>query len=486
MKLHIPHGFEFKGLYCYPNLGQAMSYYYLPSALQPQRDTAGNPILSMVTTGSGGFLQFSVLWDTPSEILEALREDIAQREDLENPAVLRFAFAPITVQDASLLLGDGNDTMQELQKTRSSGFLPYSTLFNLQLNPEQQAQVAAALNGRKNFLKIQYDITLETFAVVTGNLHGDATKFVVKLKGEQKNELFTITPGEVQRHLQEAIQQGQFQLTVEADNAPDTLEERVRAQVLAEATTLLIRFFRNESAIADISHWDVRVSLSEPISIDLLLETDVATWFKDGTGTGYITPAPGTNPNPLPDELPGDPPDSSSSRKLNIHLDFPATEAPIGLIRVRRGNAQITLAPPDFPPAVLPASTDKILSIETSYTTGGPVYENHPAIPTSGDIGLSPADLGLVQVQIDARALSTAKAKKARIWLRYQPTEQGVADERTLHFRNAEWQANWFLISRSESLAGILEYEWQVTTDNDKLVKHDRIQTTTSTIVLSL
>jgi hypothetical protein len=491
MKIHIPSGFEFQGLYCYPNPEQDQSYYYLPGDLQPQRDTAGKPMLTLVTVGSGGYLQLSVLWDAPLETMEALRQEIAQRQGLGNPAVLRLAFAPVTVKSASLLLGDDSGTLCELQKTHSSGFPPYSTLFNVQLNAEQQTQVAAALNGREGFLQIQYDASLQAFAAATGKLSGDATATILQLKDEQQNETLEITPQEVQKYLQEAILHGDLQLTVNAgDNAPDNLEERVRVRVLSQAAELLLRFLRNETRIPDITRLEVTASLTEPVVTDLALQTDIASWFKDGTGAGHITPSPGSSPTPLPGGQPTAPPGGSEQlqqKKLNVHLDFSATEAPVGLVRVRLGSAQATLSPPDFKSVELPAAqAGERLSVETSYTTGGSSYESQPSSPVADGLALAPEHLGLVQVTVDAHALEAAGAKKARIWLRYQPESQGVADESTFYFRHSEWQANWFLISRSESLAGVLEYEWQVTKANDELVKHERVKARSPTIILSL
>jgi hypothetical protein len=491
MKIHLPNGFEFQGLYCYPNPEQNLSYFYLPGDLQPQRDSAGKPMLTLVTVGSGGYLQLSVLWDAPPETLEALRQEITQSEGLENPEVLRLAFAPVTVQSVSLLLGDGSGTLSELQKTHSSGFPPYSTILNIQLDAEQQAQVAAALNGREGFLQIQYDASLQTFVSVTGKLNGDATTLIAQLKDEYQNELLTITPEAVQRYLQEAILHGDLQLTVNAkDNEPDNLEERVRVRVLSQAAELLLRFLRNETRIPDITRLEVTASLTEPVAIALALQTDIATWFREGTGAGHITPAPGSSPSPLPGGQPTNPSGSSGQlqqAKLKVHLDFPVTDAPVGLVRVRWGSTQANLLPPDFKAVELSTGqASERLSVETSYTTGGSPYESHPVIPVSGHLALAPEDLGMVQVTVDAHALETEGAKKARIWLRYQPTGQGIADERTLYFRDSEWRANWFLISRSESLAGILEYEWQVTTANEELIKHERVKAMSPKIILSL
>jgi len=112
--------------------------------------------------------------------------EIAQREQLENADLLHLAFAPVTVQDVSFLLGDGSGNFTTLQHAHASGFPPYSTLFNLSLNVAKSAQVAAALNGRDGFAKILYEASLQGFVVATATLTGDATKAIAPVPDDQR------------------------------------------------------------------------------------------------------------------------------------------------------------------------------------------------------------------------------------------------------------------------------------------------------------
>lgn len=484
--IRIQNGFAFQDLYCYPNKEQPQSYYYLPSKLQPQRDSTGKPMFSVVTVGSGGFLQLSLNWDATQETLEALRQEIARKDGIDNPATIRLAFAPVTVQGVFLMLGDGNGNFTDLKKNTSSGFPPYSALFSLQLDASQQAQAMAALNGRPGFLSVRYEASLPTFIEVTGKLTGNVTDVVTKLKNATPSTLV-----EVQKLIQQAILEGSVQLTVETvDNTPESLVTRTSELVLQQAAELLQRFVRGEANIPDIARVEVTASLKEPRVIPLQLQTDIATWFGSMDGSDHLHIAPGTSP--MPCELPastgqpvgtGGPP----SELLRVRLGFAAGEAPLALVRLRRGGVQALLSPPDFIPVELPkGAPNGPVILEASYTTGGPAYQTNLTVPATGDMELAPGDLGMVQVTVDARSLVEAEAKKARILLRYWPEGSGVADERTVHFRNLEWQASWFFITRNRALNGILEYEWQVTTADGELIKYEMVETTSPQIVLSL
>jgi hypothetical protein len=477
MNIQIPNGFEFQRVYCYPNPDQPLSYYYLSLQIQPQRDTDGNPIINLVSVGTGGFLQLSVSWNAPSELLNSLRQTIAQHENVENPDVLRLAFAPVTVQHVALLLGDGEDHWEAIATSKSSGFPPYTALFNAQLNAERQTQVAAALNGRENFLQIEYCASLSGFVEASAKLTGDASNIMTQFKGTRR----ILDQQEVQRVLEQVISEGQLQITVNASqNASNRLIEQVKTHVLIQSAELLLQFLQGEERIPDITHLDITVTNTEPQQLSLNLTTDVATWFTQGSGLDQIQLASGVVPSPSPAPTLSPVP----SFTLPVRLNFPSADVPIELIMLQQGARKITLTPPDFSAERPEFRQDESVDVETSYSFGG-VYAKKLTLSGSKELALSPADLGLAQVTVDATALEEMGAKKVRIWLRYRPDGDGVANETTIYLRDRPWQATWFVISRSDTLQGFLEYEWQVTLENGDFIKREMTETTSPHIVLT-
>jgi hypothetical protein len=480
--LCIHNGFEFQGLCYYQNPDQPLAYYYIPGDPQPQRDAAGTPMVTVVAAGPEGFLQLSVTWDAAPDTLEALRHEIVSRQALKNPAVVRLAFAPVTVHGVFLMLGDGSGNFSDLQQRASSGFPPYATVFSLQLTPEQHAQVIAALNGREGFLRLRYEAALQASIEVTGKLSGDVARLAAQLQESPAD----VTLAGVEALLQQAMEDGSLQLTVEApENSPISLVERTQQLVLTQAAARLLHCLQGEASLPDTSHLEVTAALREPLMLPLEAQTDVATWFDGGSGTAHLQVTASADSTPGRSGQPVDTAQPASGR-LTVRLGFPPADAPLALLCIRRGPSQAMRSPPDFAPMELPAgSPGEPVTVETSYTTGSPVYQ--VSLPAqAAELILMPGDLGMVQVTVDARPLQAAGAKRARLWLRYQPEDQGVADERTMHFRNREWQASWFLITRSATLQGSLTYEWQVTTASGKQVKHKMAQAAVPQIVLSL
>jgi hypothetical protein len=386
------------------------------------------------------------------------------------------------VHGVSLLLGDGSGNFSELHHSASSGFPPYSALFSLPLNPAQHTQVVAALNGREGFLHIRYQASLQATAEATGKLRGDVRRLTAQLQGSPA----PVTMAEIEARLQQAVEDGSLQVAVEAsDGSPPSLVERVRKLVLTQAAERLLHDIRGETSLPDAAQLEVTMSLSEPLAIALQRQTDVATWFGGASGSAYLQVTAASGSTPMTTGQPvsmGQP----AGKMLKVRLGFPPADAPLAMMRIRHGPSQVVRSPPDFAPAELPAGLPgQAVMVETSYTTGGPAYQM--SLPTPAvELELTPGDLGLVQVTVDARPLEAGGVKRARITLRYQPEGQGVADERTFHFRHQTWQASWFLITRSPALQGILKYAWQATTASGKRVKHERAEAASPQIVLSM
>lgn len=501
MKNPTVNQFKLPTVFGYPNPDRANAYYYLPRQLQPQRDSADTPTLNLVSMGSGAYLQLSVRWEAETSTLDALRQRIAKQQESTSvdPAGILLTFAPVTVQHVSLQLGDGTGHWTERQRAKSSGFPPYTTLFNLQLDAEQNAQVAAALNGRTDFCQICYAVSLPGAVEAVGQVLGDATGAIAHLQSSLQTEPSSDLHTLAHNSLQAALNRGELQLAVSmSQDAPPSLEETVKAKARSQTADLLLRFLQDETLIPDATTLTVSVSHTQLVATDLELTTDIATWFGASSGQEQLVLTPANSTDSATTESPGNlpglgslPSSQSQVEKTTIHLGFLATEAPLGLVRVMRGQSQALLSPPDFETVeLLPdpssAQADRAIRVETHYTAGGKTYEHSLPASTAADVALEPEDLGLVKVSVEACALAAAGAQKARVVLRYHPTGQGVADETTLYFRHADWQATWFLISRSETLAGELEYEWQVTTASGELIKQERQPASSPHISLSL
>lgn len=466
----IPGAFEFDQLICFPNTPQPASYYYVPRHAQPQRGSDGAPMLNLIAAGATGFLQLTASWDVPGGTLEALRQEIAARDNIEDPATVRLAFAPVQIEGCALLVGDGTGEEEELARSATSGMPPYSALFSVTLNEAQLANAAAAINGRFGFLMIRYAASLAVPVEVVARLSGDATDLARELQ-----ERPAMPDGDLQSLIAEALEQGRLAIHLTAPSvASADLQARARDMLLTEATGALRRLAGGEPlGTADL---EVTASLVEDMVVALTPAADVADWLQGGAP---VTPAPGRDPT----DVPPPPPDQA----VTLSMGFPAKAAPLALVEVRLGEARALWTPPDFASLRLPGgATTERLQIETSYTSGGVAYRCELARPEHGELALTPDDLGLTMVTVDARPLAAADMQKARIWLRYRPGGGPVVDERTIHFRHRDWQACWFLVTRGQPTAGALEFTWKATTADGRIVDRPMAVATSPNIVLTL
>src|SRR4051812_26777338 len=99
--------FEYQDLLWFENRSASHSYYFLPRYADVQRDDQGGPMVSLLTSGTTGFLVLTAVWRGPEDVLDGLRADIAARCGIDDPATIRLAFAPVRSVACELVLGDG-------------------------------------------------------------------------------------------------------------------------------------------------------------------------------------------------------------------------------------------------------------------------------------------------------------------------------------------------------------------------------------------
>jgi len=148
--------FEFRGVRCFRDRNDPNRFYYLPGDPVPERGPDGHPTLLLLASDQGGMLQLGTHWTVGDSVLEQLRGVLAERFKGLKRESIQFAPVPVTVEEVSLLLGDGAGTFSTLKTSSSSGFPPYAAIFSVPVNASQKAQVTAALGGRAGFLKVIY------------------------------------------------------------------------------------------------------------------------------------------------------------------------------------------------------------------------------------------------------------------------------------------------------------------------------------------
>ncbi|WP_127587751.1 hypothetical protein [Paenibacillus koleovorans] len=180
--------FVFRGLTCYPDPGDPNTFYYRPSRPTPERDAIGRPVLILWQGGAGSRIQFGTQWTAENVELQALTEEIIRRYPDRRLTERRVLLSPEQVEIAGVALeirSDGNDgsgsgsgngsgngsdsglagscadaSFTTLHKVRSSGYPPYSALFNVALTPMQAAHAKRALAGEPGYLRVTYSGTV--------------------------------------------------------------------------------------------------------------------------------------------------------------------------------------------------------------------------------------------------------------------------------------------------------------------------------------
>jgi hypothetical protein len=150
-----------------------------------------------------------------------------------------------------------------------------------------------------------------------------------------------------------------------------------------------------------------------------------------------------------------------------------SSDLPIAFVQLTRGQSQMTLRGPAFTPVTMPANgTDGPLVVKTHYTNGGPAYETTLSASPANEWALTPHDLGLEEVTLDASAAKEAGARQVQIQISYKPSGSGTEDERTINFRYGDWTDHWYVVTRSAGLDGVIEYHWKATDADGAETRH--------------
>lgn len=377
----------------------------IPAEPVPELSPAGIPTIMLIDSGTAGSLALGCRWWPTESELDAARAAVAAR--LRVPAgELMVTAADLTVDAVALLVAteDGTGPVT-LATVVSSGAPPFTALFSVAVTGHLDV-VRRACAGEPGLLRIRYTATLRRGSAATTVLTarsavGGADVEALVAAGVVERVRFAV-PG--------------------ADPA-----------VVAEADRLAAERF----AVAASAGGSVRVlaTARRPGSSTVVREADVGSWL--GSSAGHLLVVAPEEPVVAP---------ARPTRRVAVGFDL--TDAPVERIELGDGADRVVLTMPFAPVEVAVAGE---LAATTFYTDGGPSLRT----VVVGDT-LTPADLGLVRVTVDASALAATGTTAVELTAYYQPTDRGTPDTRTVGLGPPAWAAAWFVVSRAGELAGEL------------------------------
>ncbi len=466
-------GFEVQGLHCFQSSDDPSMFFYVPANPGPEVDSQNRPTLLMFVSGTGAMLQLGSNWKAEGSQLEALRSELAKRHPEIDPSAIRLSTGASSVQKVTLALGNGQGSFDTLQSSTSSGFPPYSAIFNVRLTNEQKNRAVAALNGRSGFLKITYLVTVPEFLSVDVTIRGDVKDQLAALDS-------SATLADCRESVEAALADGRLTLEA-ADHGPVSDEMRRKAKRLAtdKAAGALLQMIHVDPSPPADTQLEVKAALTDTAMISEERSTDISSWFAGGAGPDHVKPLPGAGGGTPPVSPPAGADDP-------VLLGFEdRTDLPIAFVEIARAGKKVVLRPPAFEKVTLAHgdSTDPA-TVTTNYTTGGPPFKMTLAGPGTDGWIIAPEQLGLQRVVVDAAARRDAGAKEVRVRIRYRPSGQGSDDDRTIYLRKDTWTTSFYEVTRSATLDGVLEFEWKET-GADGSVKNGKSETSDPSLKLT-
>lgn len=137
---------------------EAATWHYRARSPGLASGADGRPQFNLMSVGSVVMLALTSAWGVSAATLDAIRVELAGRAQLPLERVT-LRQAPVTVDGASLMLGDGQGAYVALAHSKSSGVPPYHAAFNVMLDGEQAAKVRKALQGEHGWMAVRYAVT---------------------------------------------------------------------------------------------------------------------------------------------------------------------------------------------------------------------------------------------------------------------------------------------------------------------------------------
>lgn len=166
----------FEDLVFYPNTYEEGQYFYYSKVVGAQKDGNGSPMISLIGAGNNWFLLVSSVWQADSLSLERLTNKLISEKKIINSYELRLA--PIEAKKAELILIT-QEKEQVLSTSTTSGYYPFSAVFNVTINNEQQRLIAPAFTGQSGTLIVQYTGLINSSKPVI--VRGDVTTWFIDI-----------------------------------------------------------------------------------------------------------------------------------------------------------------------------------------------------------------------------------------------------------------------------------------------------------------
>ncbi|MEM9217486.1 MAG: hypothetical protein AAGD25_24490 [Cyanobacteria bacterium P01_F01_bin.150] len=525
-------GTSIGNLRCYqPDSSMPERFAYIPILPYPERTPSGKPIISLISSSLGAIIQLQTRLDTGLS-QEAIAVEIASHFPELDADQLSVTAAPLSIESVVLSSGDRETPITPIATFQSSGLFPHTTIINTTLTKIEKERALAALAGQEQALVVTYHGNVTIRGRIAMKLLGNIAPILQQLMDDQDQEQ-RITADQCIPYIDQALDTEHLKLEQTQHNVFDdgnAVEKAIAAIKQQAAAHILSRLERLGRWVPDEVF--LQLSAEEGVHQTYTIEcpTDIALWFEGENELDYIQPSP--VPIPEPERIPPDPdPDSENGNgeqdkdgddsdgnsdgsgddnnssgdgegddndsngdsngdgnadKIDadrtvdtvIQLGFDAEDIPISTITVTSGNDRARLRRSRFRAATL--STKGVgdrLTIETDYTRLGDHFQAEIILDQDERCMLMPEHLGIAPVTVDGTALPSTGVKKAQIKVNYQPTDNGTKDRHSVTFdhRDDEWLEQWYVISRSSDLAGIITWSWTETPARGASIRHNAI-----------
>lgn len=226
--------FVWNGYHCFSSGDSPEEFYFLPLAADVQRDSDGQLAISIHEVAATTYAMFAACWGPSAADLKVLRDKIAASLHNTEASQLRLGFAPVLRPSCNMLVSDGAGHYEIAATSDTSGFPPYTVVFNLAWQEGLALQLKEGLSGKSGHLGIEYRASLARPASASARLETTAEA----IHAYRSN--FIEPKVSMVNYVEHAIRTGEAVFTLESYTELDDAQKQALLQRCAEKCGALL------------------------------------------------------------------------------------------------------------------------------------------------------------------------------------------------------------------------------------------------------
>lgn len=252
--------FAWNGYRCFSSGDHPEEWQFVPLAADLQRHADGRLATTLQSIDDTTYAMFAAVWGASAADLDMLRTRIEALQRGIKTNQLRLRFAPVLQPSCNILVGDGTGSYEIAATSDTSGYPPFTALFNLAWRGGQALKLKAGFAGMPGYLGIEYLASLARPASTSARLKTTAEAILAHRSDTDGPDASLVDC------VKRAIRTGEATFTAETQVDLEDAQAQALLQRCAEKCSALVAMWLSHRAGGTIAvETEINEIIEEPV-----------------------------------------------------------------------------------------------------------------------------------------------------------------------------------------------------------------------------